>query len=107
MEGIFASFGGLLVVLFLLFETINWFRLQSLRLKIKFQKHHCTQEQANIILKRVRLIYFWLSSDYYYNRLRELYFFVYESPEVSYEIKDGLYHSLSRRFVKGLTKAYQ
>jgi uncharacterized membrane protein YwzB len=97
---------AILLILFFAFETINWFTLQALRMKMKFQKHHATQEQATRVLKQVRLIYFWLSSDYYFNRLRELYYFVYESPEVQIETKDGLYKSLTRRFVKDLRRVY-
>ena len=78
-------------------ETINWFVLQTLRLKMKFQKGHVTQ---------VRLIYFWLSSPYYFDRLREIYFLVYESPDVELETKNALYKSLSRRFVSGLRRVY-
>lgn len=97
----------ILLIAFFVFETINWFSLQTLRLKLKFQKSHVTQAQAERVLKQVRFIYFWLSSSYYFNRLRELYFFVYESPEVSIETKDALYKSLTRRFVSGLRRVYQ
>lgn len=97
----------IIVVLFFAFETINWFVLQSLRIKMKLQKGYTTEAQATRVLKQVRFIYFWLSSDYYFNRLRELYFMVYESPEVSFETKQALYKSLSRRFVSGLRKVYE
>ncbi|MCU9613035.1 hypothetical protein OEV98_05660 [Caldibacillus lycopersici] len=97
----------ILIILFFLFEIVNWFTLQALRVKIKFQKEHVSQSQANRILKQIRYIYFWLSSDYYFNRLRQLYFFVYGSPEVSIETKEQLYKSLNRRFVKGLRRIYR
>ncbi|MEN2766967.1 hypothetical protein [Ornithinibacillus xuwenensis] len=94
----------IVVILFFVFETINWFTLQGLRLKMKFQKQPVTQEQANRVLKQVRFIYFWLSSDYYFNRLRELYYLVCQSQNVNHETKEGLYSSLNRRFVRGINR---
>jgi len=96
----------IVIISFFVLETINWFTLQALRLKMKFQRGHATQAQAERVLRQVRFIYFWLASGYYFDRLRELYFFVYESPEVSVETKDALYKSLSRRFVRGLRRVY-
>ena len=93
-----------LITLFLLFETINWFTFTAKLLKYSFQKEPITEEQAKGILKHIRLIYFWLSSPYYFNKLRKAYYMVFESPAVSKETKEALRKSLSRRFVRGLAK---
>ena len=94
----------LLLVLFLVFETINWFTMTTKLLKYNFQKEHISEEQAKGILKHVRLIYFWLSSPYYFNKLREAYYIVLNSPNVSKETQENLRKSLVRRFVRGLPK---
>lgn len=97
----------ILLALFLLFETINWFTMTTKLLKYTFQKEPLTEEQAKGIHKHIKLIYFWLSSPYYFNKLRKAYFLVYESPTVKPETKIALRKSLTRRFVHNLPKVYQ
>ena len=93
-----------IIVLFFVFETVNWFILQTIRTKVVFQSHPCTEQQAKRMLRHVRLIYFWLSSDYYWTRMQDTYAVVVASPDVSNETKRELYKSLHRRFVKNLVK---
>lgn len=89
---------------FLVFETINWFIFAGKMMKYNFQKESITEEQAIGLLKHIRLIYFWLSSPYYFNKLRESYSLVFSSSSVSDKTKEEMRKSLTRRFVKGLPK---
>lgn len=92
------------IIAFFVFETINWFVLAGKMMKYNFQKGALTEKQAKGLLKHIRFIYFWLSSPYYFNKLREAYHLTYSSPEVSDKTKEGMRISLTRRFVRGLPK---
>ena len=71
-----------LIIIYLVFNTINWFVLQAYRVKLDFQKTSVTQTQAERIVLHIRLMYFWLQSDYYTDRMKGLYYLDYNSPEV-------------------------
>lgn len=92
------------IIVFLALETINWFVFTTKLMKYNFQKSALTEAQARAILKHVRFIYFWLSSSYYFNKLREAYYLVHSSGNVSSQTKEELRKSLNRRFVRGLPK---
>lgn len=66
----------------LVINTINWFVLQAYRVKLDFQKTSVTQAQAERMVLRIGLMYFGLQSDYYTDRMKELYYLAYNSPEV-------------------------
>jgi hypothetical protein len=95
-----------LVVLFFVFETINWFVFVGKMMKFNFQKESLTEKQAKGLHKHITYIYFWLSSPYYYGKLRESYFLVHGSEGVSVETKEAMRKSLNRRWVRGLPKNY-
>ncbi|WP_428909689.1 hypothetical protein [Niallia sp. Krafla_26] len=96
-----------IIIAFLVFQTINWFVLQAYRVKLDFQKHSITQAQAERCLLHIRLMYFWLLSDYYTGRMTEIYYLAYESPEVSIETVERMRRSMKRRMVRGLPKQQQ
>ncbi|WP_028273267.1 hypothetical protein [Atopococcus tabaci] len=73
----------MLIGLFLVLQTVNWFALQIYRIKLDRQSEPVTQLQAERVVLHIRLIYFWLLSDYYTSRMQEIYYLLYENPEVN------------------------
>lgn len=104
MEEIVKAILVLLIIIFFIFQTANWFILQAYRIKLNFQKNPVTQMQAERLLKQIRFIYFWLMSSYYTSRMKEIYYLAYNSPEVEVETVEKLRRSIGRRMVRGLPK---
>lgn len=104
MEEIIKAVLAILLIIFFIFQTANWFVMQAYRIKLDYQKTPVTQKQAERLLKQVRFIYFWLMSSYYTNRMKEVYYLMYNSPDVELETIEKMRKSVGRRMVRGLPK---
>jgi len=89
---------------FLIFQTVHWFVFQLYRIKLDHQPTPVTELQAQRILLHVRLILFWLLSDYYTERMKEAYYLAFNSPEVSKTTSEAIRRSMKWRMVRGLPK---
>lgn len=93
-----------LIGCFFVFQIGNWFTFQFYRMKLDRQPMPVTELQAQRIRLHVQLIWFWLLSDYYTDRMKEAYYLTYNSPEVSKETAESIRRNMKWRMVRGLPK---
>jgi hypothetical protein len=91
-----------LIVLFIPLQIIFGSIINIQLAKFKLKKR-ITDEDATKLCKTLKFVWWVPYTNSYFNRMRQLYYFVYSSPLVDLETKRSLYKSMRWRLVRGLT----